>query len=590
MYIKRVIHSVIFLLSIITLTACGGGDIGSNGDDGDNGDNSDTPSLPVAPQVITISPSKDSKTSLVTTIVMAQFDRDMDKSNTEGNFSLIDESDNSISGTAEYTSSDNILKFTPKKDLVSGMTYTGIFTTAVTDSSSEPLAEEYRWSFTVAPTPTLVSTDNEGKVGTFYGSDESAISATGEYIVFVSKENLTGYNTDDNAHIYRKNTVTGKIEIVSLSDNGELANEDCFSPRVSDTGRYVVFASYADNLDLDYIGTANSHIYLRDMKSHTTTLLDVSTTDSTQPANGSSRSPDISGIPDDESQGAGKYIVFESTADDLHDKDSDSVSDIYLMNLGSDSIELISISTDEIKGDAGSHAPRVSNNGRRVVFESDAENLAGTDTFTLSNNIDTNKVRDVFLRSLGTDPASAADDDTTRLSVDANGDEVFGGTEGSRNADISADGLYIVFQSDQPTLAGNINNNKADIFIRETADPSTIMTLSLAEGDTDGADGDSTQPSISANGRYISFKSEATDLVDIDTNDVADIFVRDRNSTTISLISSDNTSIQAIYPGHHPAISSDGRYVSFTTTSSLDSIHDINEWNDIYRAHNIEVR
>ena len=324
------------------------------------------------------------------------------------------------------------------------------------------------------------------------------------------------------------------------------------------------------------------------MKNHTTTLLDRSNADSTRPANGSSRSPDISGIPDDDSQGTGKYVVFESTADDLHADDSDALSDIYLLNLGAGTIELISVNSDEVKGDNDSHAPRVSNNGKQIVFESDAENLAGTDDS--ENYIDTNKVRDIFLRSFGSDPSTGEDDNTTRLSVDSNGDEVSGGTDGSRHADISADGLYIAFQSDQPTLAGNINNNETDIFIREAADPSTIMTLSLAEGDVDGANDDSTQPSISANGRYISFKSEATDLVENDTNDVADIFVRDRNSTTISLISSDNSGVQATYSSHNPAISSDGRYVSFTTLSGFDVTNDDNDRDDIYRTHNVEVR
>ena len=264
-------------------------------------------------------------------------------------------------------------------------------------------------------------------------------------------------------------------------------------------------------------------------------LLDLSITNPGEAGNGNSSMPDISGIAD---PGAGKYVVFESTANDLHVDDKDTTSDIFIVNVETGNVELVSVSTDQANTPANgpSYRPRVSNDGNRVVFDSVASNLIASDT---------NGNSDVFLRMINTDT-------TTRLSETATGDQASGGNDGSTYADISADGVYTVFQSDQPTLDDNINNNKTDIFIRKTDDASTIKTLSLADGDADGC-------------RYRN-NQQGGNLLSVDKNN------RQGNQESINAV-----------------ISANGRYISFTTSNNFNTA-DGNDNADIYRVHNTELR
>jgi hypothetical protein len=573
----------IVIVGVVSILGSGGGGGGDS-----------APPPPTGPSIDNVFPSPSSDTALVTTVVTAQFDRAMDKTtidDPEKNFTVIDDlTKNDVPGSVEYFSTyekvhNYVAVFTPNKDLDTSKSYTATVTTDVKDTSGNPLARDYIWSFFIAPSPVAVSVDESDTFGTtgINTASPSAPSATGEYVVFASTDNLANLNTGGISQIYRKNTVTKKVELVSTTSNNlTVADGPCASPRISDTGRYVVFSSTASNLDSTVTNTAGkSHIYLKDMRDGTISLLDRSITNVGEAGNGNSSMPDISGIPD---TGSGKFIVFESTADDLHADDDDTISDIFLVNVTSGSVELISKSSDVnpdpnitvyLKGNDNSYRPRVSDNGNRVVFDSIATNL-------LDVGGDSNGKSDIFLRNLGNDT-------TIRLSVDANGDEVSGGTVGSTHADISADGVYVVFQSDQPTLVNDANNNITDIFVRETVDESTIEIFSLADGDADGANNDSERPSISANGRYITFESKASDLVAVDTNGVADVFVRERNSTTISLLSVDNNDTQGNLDSINAAISANGRYVSFTTNNNLDTA-DGNGKADIYRAYNAEFR
>ncbi len=572
---KKLFYSFLLLFLFGMLSACGGGD------SADSSVDSSAPPPPVGPSVIGVSPLQDSDTALVITEVTVRFSKRMDPLTINANSFLLRLSGSGpVSGEvdfyAQYNGHDNVAVFVPTNDLDIGKEYIATLTTEITDTDGEPLSIDYVWSFFIASSPAPVSIDETGDFGNngIEVLSPSVPNSTGEYIVFASTDNFAGIDTGGISQIYRKNMVTGRIEIVSASNfNHNIADADSVTPRISDSGRYVVFSSSASNLISCIPTHGKSHIYLKDMRDDSIMLLDLSITNPGEAANGNSSMPDISGIPD---TGAGKYVVFESTANDLHIDDKDTTSDIFIVNVETGDVELVSASTDQANKPANgpSYRPRVSNDGNRVVFDSVATNLIASDT---------NGNSDVFLRMINANT-------TTRLSETAAGDQVSGGNDGSTQADISADGVYVVFQSDQPTLDDNINNNKTDIFIRKTDDASTIKTLSLADGDTDGANGDSERPSISADGRYITFESEATDLVASDTNDaVLDIFVRERNSTTISLLSVDNNNTQGDRGSIKAVISANGCYISFTTSNNFNTA-DGNDNADIYRVHNAELR
>ena len=397
------------------------------------------------------------------------------------------------------------------------------------------------------------------------------IDGTGEYIVFASTDNLIpGSPIGGIAQIYRKNTVTGRVEFVSLGSSGLLADGPCANPRISDDGRFVVFSSRANNLDLSVTlpSTNVSHIYFKDMRDGSISLLDVNVNNPNQAGNGDSTQPDMSGIPITDPQG--RHVVFESVATDLVVNDTNTMSDIFYVNAATGGIERVSVDTNDNQTNGPSNTPRVSDDGRRIVFESTATNLVAGDT---------NGVRDVFLRVRNaTVPPTGT---TTRLSVDSSNTQATGP---SSNPDINADGNLAVFQSDATDLILSDTNGVTDIFLR---DINTSATSRLSE-DANGTEvtGASTLPSISSDGQYVTFESQSAQLVTPDTNGVADIFVRDKDAAnTISRLSVDNLGVQGNQASVNAAMSSDGRYVSFTTPWAFDAT-DSNGQADIYRAYN----
>ncbi|MCA1684152.1 MAG: hypothetical protein LC708_03385, partial [Actinobacteria bacterium] len=189
-----------------------------------------------------------------------------------------------------------------------------------------------------------------------------------------------------------------------------------------------------------------------------------------------------------------------------------------------------------------SSAPAISANGAMVAFASVATNLVSGDT---------NAARDVFARytTLPTPTPTAGlagpgeAGTTTRPSVGANGAQATGATAGDRPvSSTSADGRYVAFESAATNLVGGDTNGVADIFV---ADRVAGTTTRVSVGTTNAlgvsaqAKGPSAHPSISADGRYVAFESRAANLVALDTNGVADIFVRDRVKGTTTRMSVD---------------------------------------------------
>lgn len=156
---------------------------------------------------------------------------------------------------------------------------------------------------------------------------------------------------------------------------------------------------------------------------------------------------------------------------------------------------------------------------------------------------------------------------TVRVSVssgEVEGDAV------SRYHAMSTDGRFVAFASAATTLVSGDTNGKTDIFVRDTV-AGTTERVSVATDGTEAND-DSGGPcdiAISADGRFVAFASAATNLIASDTNGVADIFVRDRQSRTTSRVSVGAGNTEAAGRSWGPAISGDGRYVAFATLANL---------------------
>ena len=245
--------------------------------------------------------------------------------------------------------------------------------------------------------------------------------------------------------------------------------------------------------------------------------------------------------------GNGRYVVFASSASNWSTSDTNGTSDIYRKDRSTGTIALISASSGVV-GNAGSYDPSVSDGGK-VAFESNATNLASGATGTAA----------IYVSSGGVN---------ARVDVGATG----GANGPSTRPRISGDGNFVVFQSDASNLVTGDTNGATDIFVRDLR-TNAITRVSVAGGGLQ-TNGRSYDASISYDGRYIAFTSDATNIQYNDGNGASDVFLYDRVNGTASPVSFSTTGMGgAVGEGasDEAQISGDGRHVIFRSFSQWDS-------------------
>ncbi|MHB1459428.1 MAG: TolB family protein, partial [Armatimonadota bacterium] len=379
----------------------------------------------------------------------------------------------------------------------------------------------------------------------------SVISANGKYVAFVSDaSNLVDGDTNGVADIFVRDLTTGETERVSVSSTSVEANGASSQPAISADGRYIAFSSYADNL-VDTDTNLMADIFIRDIEDGTTVMVSLSSTDEQGDEN--SYSPSISAD--------GNIVAFASSSTNLIDSDTNNTSDVFVRNIFDATTDRVSVSASGIEANYDSHNPSINSDGTRVAFYSYADNLVADDT---------NIAADVFVKDLISDAIVAAS---------VSSDEVLG--DGSSiNPSISPDGEFVAFESIASNLTfGDINGLK-DIFVRNL-DSGTTFIVSISSGGTQG-DAESLNPSISSNGKFITFWSTASNFVAGDTNSNFDVFVRDFTNSITERISIATESTEANNGSGNPSISADGRFVSFTSYASNLIVSDTNDKADIF--------
>jgi len=221
----------------------------------------------------------------------------------------------------------------------------------------------------------------------------------------------------------------------------------------------------------------------------------------------------------------------------------------------------VSVATGGVQANAKSERASISSDARFVAFGSDATNLVAGDL---------NFVRDVFVhdRQTGT---------TKLVSVSAAGGNANGQ---SIRPVISSAGRFVAFQSDASNLVAADFNLIGDVFLRDRLNQTTIR-VSLSTAGVEG-NGFSTRPAISADGRFVAYRSGASNLVAGDTNLADDIFVRDTTLGTTVRVSVSSAGAQANGPSDRPTISDDGRFVAFWSDASNLVAGDTNFARDIF--------
>jgi Ca2+-binding RTX toxin-like protein/Tol biopolymer transport system component len=405
------------------------------------------------------------------------------------------------------------------------------------------------------------------------GNNDSAfpsLSEDGRYVVFQSEaDNLVEGDTNSNRDIFIHDRQTGTTQRISVASDDTQSNFDSDSPNISGDGRYVVFASEADNL---VEGDTNSQrdIFVYDRQTDTTTRVSV--------AGDGSEGNNLSSFPSISTDG--RYVAFYSSASNLVEGDTNNKIDVFLHDRQTGTTERVSVASDgsQIEGVPyvldmiPTSAPGISDEGRYVVFESKADNPGVNSAFGYDS------VTDIFVhdRQTGT---------TNRVSVASDGTQVQGDSGSwsilsSTTPAISADGRYVVFESTANTLVENDVNGQSDIFLHDRQTGITRRVSAASDGTQ--ANAASTSAAISADGRYVVFASKASTLVAGDTNHASDIFVYDQQTGLIQCISSAIDGTPGNGASTDPVILADGYTVAFTSEASNLVAGDTNNKADIF--------
>ena len=403
--------------------------------------------------------------------------------------------------------------------------------------------------------------------------------------------------------------VSGPNEATASGRPGAAAN-----PAISDDGRFVAFVGS--------LGETGWGVYLRDMSGGTVPV-DVPGGNTAQGLDFAAGSPSLSGD--------GGRLAFASEDPEISEEDQDftttpagdtfPVRDVFVYERPSGGIDLASRASGAAGtgGNQDSNLPSISADGRYVAFQTEATNF-------LRGAYGGIFVRD--LRRHTTKPAAwvryhpgGAFNGGYAPSISGHGRWVAflttahfphghalevavrdmkrgrtvyasraGGRRGSLAAGtcgppaISANGRYVAFASKARNLSGADRNGVEDVFLRDLKTNRTVL-VSRARGKRGAAgNGDSSEPSISAGGRYVAFESYAGNLGPRDNKAVPDVFVRDMRSGRVFLASrGTNGGPPANGPSANPSISADGRYVAFDSRASNLVPADSNRTASVYR-------
>jgi hypothetical protein len=424
---------------------------------------------------------------------------------------------------------------------------------------------------------TLVSVNNAGTAGAAFNA---SISADGRYIAFQSSspDLVSTADTNNLDDIFVRDMQTGTTKLVSLNHAGTgPANSLSSFPLISANGHVVTFLSFASDLT-SLNQTANSEqLYARDLQTNVTKLVSINSVGTSGGNAGSAQ-----GTPPTLSTD-GRFVAFESQANDLVTNDLNQNNtfgtDVFVRDLQTNTTTLVSVnstgtgsgnhdSAGANPGTTGSSI-RISDDGRFVAFASRATNLVTGITYPGGPSF---FQQNVFVRDLqaGT---------TAILTVNSAGTAATIG----RTPAMSADGRYVAY------VTGS-NPYQGQVFVcdRQTGGTTlvSVNTTGTGGGDT-GSDG---PLEMSADGRYVLFRSAAHNLTLVpDTNADVELFVRDLQMGATNIITTRRAGFAqgiAFDAADTFTISADGRAVAFTNISDLGGPQDTNGLQDVYLCAN----
>jgi Tol biopolymer transport system component len=381
------------------------------------------------------------------------------------------------------------------------------------------------------------------------GSMDGVISTDGRYVAFSSEApNLVDGDDNDQSDVFVRDLETHRNVLVSRRDGrrGEIGDGSSSEIAISGDGRSVAFTTQATNLS-DEAPASYFPILVRDLRRNRTLYASRASGARGAGANASSYAPALSGD--------GRVVAFHSDASNLDPADRGERADVYVRDLRTNRTTLVSRADGArgAHGNGASEGASISADGRYVAFVSRARNLHPDDT---------DGRRDVFVRDLRRN--------VTRLVSQGPGEAL--------EASISADGRHVAFVYRRDSLLPEDGNPYRDVYL------SDLRTGDLALV-TVGSNGRSTyEPEVSADGRYVAFESNATNLDPLDTDTSLDVFVRDMTTATTRLVSR-SADAKAAGPERFYSdaggVTRDGQVVFDSTATNLHP-DDTDEFDDVY--------
>jgi len=512
------------------------------------------------------------------------------------------------------------------------------FTAGMDDSSVPALSRDGRYVLFVSAASNLVTNDTNGALDVFLRdrtnattvlvsanasgtasangpSSFPALSADARFVVFESKaSDLAPNDTNETTDLFLRDAAAGTTTLVSVNkDSTAPGNASSGRPQVSADGWYVAFGSTASDL-VENDGNANGDVFVRDLLLGTNVLASVNWA-GTNTANGWSGSPAIS--PD------GRYVVFESYAADLVTNDVGATLDIFLRDLALGQTTLVSVGTNNLAAGQCEN-PAMSAEGRYVAFESTARTLVGGSVQTLGSvywrdvqagvtKLVSGVGADPFFRTNSANsPVITTDGSQVAFTAGPNGVKTLGfsrriyvwdalpdavrlvtvASDGvtpangdSHSPEISDDHRYITFLSNATNLVANVTNGAYQVYQRDLV--AGVTTLVSVTRDGRGHTSGDPAASTSADGRWVAFHSVDGNLVADDDNEAYDVFVRDLSAPSTELVSRAHPSAISTTPSGPSSVSpkpvsADNRFVVFTSPAGNLAAGDTNGTYDVF--------
>jgi len=354
------------------------------------------------------------------------------------------------------------------------------------------------------------------------------------------------------------------VERISVASNGDQGNDRSLLPATNADGSIVAFKSSASNLVPDD-RNQKVDVFVRDRGAQITARVSLAEIPGTE-TNDNSFPPAL--------DHPGNIVAYPSLASNIVIGDFNLGADVFVFDRSQGTTTVLTLVRDQFGdgrggGGAPDLPPSVTADGSLVAFTSSADDLVPNDA---------NETNDVFVRSPNGDP-------TELISViTAGSQQGHSGNGPSAGPAISANGCVVAFYSDASNLVSGDTNGFRDVFVRDRCTQTTERVSISTDGEQANRPSQAAgfSVAISADGRFVVFASDASNLDAGDDNNTTDIFVRDRAAGTTTRVSKNQAGESANGPSQFPGISDEGRFVVFQSAASNLVDGDTNGKTDVF--------